>query len=55
MEAGSPHARYSIISGNAMGWRVENIAVPYDWESASKKALKTGRPDWAEWLKRGRA
>jgi len=55
MEAGSPHARYSIISRTEIGWRVENIAVPYDWESAAKKAFKNGRPDWAEWLKRGRA
>lgn len=55
MEAGSPHARYSIISGTDIGWRVENIAVPYDWESAAQTALKNKRPDWAEWLKRGRA
>lgn len=55
MEAGSPHARYSIITKYEAGWRVENIAVPYDWESAADMALKIGRPDWAEWLKRGRA
>lgn len=50
MQAGSPHARYSIISKNENGWRVENIAIPYDWQAAARKALKNGRPDWAEWL-----
>jgi len=55
MEAGSPHARYSIVSKTDTGWLVENIAVPYDWETAARMALHAGRPDWAEWLKRGRA
>ncbi|MCK5058032.1 MAG: metallophosphoesterase family protein [Candidatus Aminicenantes bacterium] len=55
METGSPHARYSIAAKTDSGWQVENIALPYDWEAAARMALQAGRPDWAEWLKRGRA
>lgn len=55
MESGSPHARYSVLSKTEKGWRVENIAVPYDWESAAAAATENGRPDWAEWLRTGRA
>jgi hypothetical protein len=55
METGSPHTRYSIISGGKNDWKVEHIILPYDWEAAAKTAKKNGRPDWAEWLKTGRA
>ena len=55
MEAGSPHARYSIISKGVGGWCVENIAVPYDWEAAARAAREHERPDWADWLTTGRA
>ncbi len=55
MEAGSPHARYSVVSRTALGWLVENIVVPYDWEAAARTAAENERPDWAEWLRTGRA
>jgi predicted phosphodiesterase len=55
MEAGSPHARYGILSREKSGWRVEDIAVPYDWRSAAGAARENGRKDWAEWLQTGRA
>ncbi len=55
METCTPHARYSIIYRNKNGWLVENIAVPYDWESAAAVGTKNSRPDWAEWLRTGRA
>lgn len=55
METGTPHARYSIVSKEEAGWSVENIAVPYDWETASEVALQNGRLDWAAWLRTGRA
>lgn len=55
MQAGTPHARYSILYGNHGGWRVEEVAVPYDWHMASSEALRNGRPDWACWLQTGRA
>lgn len=55
MEAASPHARYSIVSRWNSGVAVQNIAVPYDWESAAATAEKNGRPDWARYLRNGRA
>jgi predicted phosphodiesterase len=55
MENYTPHARYSIIYRKTNGWLVENIAVPYDWQSAAEVAKKNGRLDWAEWLRTGRA
>ena len=55
LEAGTPHARYSIVFGDKGRWRVENVAVPYDWQAAADAAQAHGRPDWAEWLRTGRA
>ncbi len=55
MEAGSPHARYCIISKMDVNWAFEIIAVPYNWEAAALMALKNGRTDWATWLRTGRA
>jgi predicted phosphodiesterase len=55
METGSTHARYSIVSRRRSGLAVENIAVPYDWQGASAAAMRNGRPDWAEYLRSGRA
>jgi len=55
METFSPHARYSIVSRDVGGWRVESIAVPYDWEWAVEMAGRNGRPDWIPWLRNGRA
>ena len=57
MEAGSPHARYALLARESArdGWRVEHIAVPYDWETAAKIATGNGRTDWAQWLRSGRA
>jgi predicted phosphodiesterase len=55
MQTGAPHARYSIASRGEAGWRIEDIAVPYDWETAVAVAAENGRPDWAAWLRTGRA
>ena len=55
IETGSPHARYAIVERVAASWRVQHIAVPYDWEAASRTAEGHGRTDWAEWLRTGRA
>ncbi|OGU55733.1 MAG: hypothetical protein A2V66_11740 [Ignavibacteria bacterium RBG_13_36_8] len=54
VENGAPHARYSIISQMDSEWKVENILVPYDWDTASRMATQNGRSDWARWLKTGR-
>ncbi|MHA2500753.1 MAG: metallophosphoesterase family protein [Candidatus Hodarchaeales archaeon] len=55
METGSPHSRYSILSKNITSWHIENVAIPYDWQTAAATALKNGRPDWAKWIAEGRA
>lgn len=55
METGSPHARYSIVSLSEDGWQVEDVSVPYFWSGAAEEAELNGRPDWARWLRSGRA
>jgi diadenosine tetraphosphatase ApaH/serine/threonine PP2A family protein phosphatase len=54
MEAGSPHARFAIVTRAGAGWQVEHIAVPYDYAAASHTAASNGRPDWAQRLLTGR-
>ena len=51
MEAGTPHARYAIITGLT---GVEHILVDYDWEAAACQAARHHRLDWATALKTGR-
>lgn len=55
METGSFHSQYCIISGYKKGWKIEHVSLPYNWQAAAEKARKNSRPDWAEWLKTGRA
>jgi predicted phosphodiesterase len=56
LEAGSPHARYALLFPKRKGrWRIIQVAVSYDWERAAREALSRGRPDWAEWIRSGRA
>lgn len=55
MMTGSPHARYSILTKRDDDWSVEPVKVRYDWESAAAAAVRNGRPDWASWLRTGRA
>lgn len=55
METGSPHARYAVLTKADVGWRVEEIILPYEWSKAADKARKNGRGDWAAWLASGRA
>ena len=55
MEAGSPHARYAIVTRQADGWLVEHVAVPYDWHAAAAVARLNGREDRAGWIETGRA
>ena len=50
----TPHARYALVERTAQGWRVEQVAVPYDWEAASALAARNGRPEWAFALRTGR-
>lgn len=55
MEAGSPHARYAWLERAGPSWRIEHIALPYDWERAAAAAEQHDRLDWARWLRTGRA
>ena len=51
MEAGTPHARYAILTGLT---GVEHILVDYDWETAARQAANNHRLDWATALRTGR-
>jgi predicted phosphodiesterase len=52
-QAGSPHARYALLTQRAGRWKVDLIAVEYDWNAASTCAARNGRPEWARALKTG--
>lgn len=54
MEAGSPHARYAVLTRQSAGWAVEHVALPYDWAAAAAAARRNGRPDRAHWIETGR-
>lgn len=54
VENGSPHARYALLTRRPAGWQVELRAVPYDHESAARRAEANQRPDWADALRTGR-
>jgi predicted phosphodiesterase len=53
VEIGSPHARYAIADRSSGEWTVEFVAVPYDWEAASRLAQERGRQDWVRALRTG--
>ena len=52
-ESGSPHARYALATLHAGRWRIDLIAVEYDWASAARLAADNGRPEWARALATG--
>jgi predicted phosphodiesterase len=54
-ETGSPHARYALLTKETREsrWRVDFIAVGYDWDRASAQAASYGRPQWARALATG--
>ena len=53
VEAGTPQARYAVLERVRTGWRVDFVAVDYDWELAARHAAERGRPDWARALATG--
>jgi len=55
MQTGSPHARYATLELVGDTWTAEIIQVTYDWNRAADLAAAHGRPDWAVWLRTGRA
>jgi predicted phosphodiesterase len=52
-EAGSPHARYAILTMREGQAEVEMIAVTYPWETAARRAEANGKPAWAHGLRTG--
>lgn len=54
VENGSPHARYALLTRRGGDWQVELRALPYDHESAARRAEANGRGDWADALRKGR-
>ncbi|POF28106.1 metallophosphoesterase family protein [Roseibium marinum] len=53
MEAGSPHARYALMTNNNGAWNFQQKILSYDWDAASRAAQENGRPGWARALKHG--
>lgn len=53
MSAGSPHARYAIISRQQNDWQAQDVLVEYNWNAAAAQAMERGRTDWANWLQNG--
>jgi putative phosphoesterase len=54
MEAGSPHARYAVLTRDSGGWAIEHVGLPYAWSKAADVARRNGRPDRARWIETGR-
>ncbi|PTM60730.1 metallophosphoesterase family protein [Phreatobacter oligotrophus] len=53
-EAGSPHARYAIVTlRDGAVAAVDGIAVAYEWEAAARQAEVYGRAEWARGLRSG--
>lgn len=55
MENFHNHACYCILQIGSNKVKIEQITVPYDFESAAKMAEINNRPDWAKWIRTGRA
>ena len=55
MESFSPHAKYAMLTYEGGPARITTVSLPYDHEQAAKAAEKNGRPDWAQWIRTGRA
>ncbi|MEI4471802.1 metallophosphoesterase family protein [Frigidibacter sp. MR17.24] len=53
-EAGTPDARYAVLTRGAAGWAVEFRLVPYDPAAAIARARARGAEDWVRPLALGR-
>ena len=47
-EAGSPHARYAVVTRRNAVWSAELFVLAYDWAPVVERARSVGRPDWAD-------
>jgi predicted phosphodiesterase len=52
-EAGSPHARYAMLTLGGGAVSVEQFAIVYPWEQAARRAEANGRAGWAHGLRTG--
>ncbi len=52
-EAGSPHARYAVLTLDGDNVSIEMMALAYDWNAAAARAEQLGRPEWAHGLRTG--
>ncbi len=55
MEAGTPHARYAVLTRRGGVWSFEHRAVEYDWDAAAAQAEGQGFANVAGWTRTGRA
>ena len=46
-EAGSPHARYAIVTKRGSGWSIDLVVLEYDWSVVAAQAMRNGRRDFA--------
>jgi predicted phosphodiesterase len=53
VQAGSPHARWALLSRGDAGWQASLQATAYDWDAAADQAEANGRGDWADALRTG--
>jgi len=54
MESYCPHASYAILEKSSVGWTIQHIKVPYEFQCASEESKKRQREDWAHFLRTGR-
>lgn len=47
VEAGSPHARYAVVTRRGRQWSAQLIVLAYDWTAVAAQARRHGRADWA--------
>lgn len=46
-EAGSPHARYAIVTLENGRWSADLFVLAYDWSVVAQRAIDRGFPEWA--------
>jgi diadenosine tetraphosphatase ApaH/serine/threonine PP2A family protein phosphatase len=54
VEAGSPHARWALLTRRDGAWTVEMRRTAYDWDAAAEAADAQGRRGWVRPLREGR-
>jgi predicted phosphodiesterase len=55
IESNNNSAQYHVLDIDGSEITSEQISIPYDYENAVRCAISHNRPDWAKWLKYGKA